>query len=775
MILEKLIKARFTDKSYEELFSNSHSNIKQKIKKLESTIKLLKRERREKKKKNFDDLSLPIEKTIREKEEMLANLTKPVKCFEVMSLRQLEDEIGEFYLDKDDIKHCEQLCEAENKSYYIFQAFDDLKEWFENMNQNSVLNENRKTVISIAGGNVYKTATNKLNKNSKYAIITPITNAKETIYLDDVENAYLENNLDFPEGTILLVPKGEKASVEEYLDKNGFNIYVLEYDGNEIGEYPRTFIRTIEGYDPENLTNKDLSEKLYGKDEIALKKVGYGDLIFILQDILSKRNELKLSLEEFEDFLKQIEINGKYESISEIVKRALELDTNNDERIKNAFHQLIDELKKNGIKCEETQNVLEKLFEIGTINKRSLNELIHSEDLNSQVSLILLRNNTKSKVREDFLVNVFLQMLSLENGRLDLFIESKLCKAVKTNTNELKEYEQLESLIEKICNQPVETKDIYMAFQRGLYLLNKNMESWNKIYIFARSSGAINYKGKKLELMPKTSTNDLFESKKYYVKSEEKVITAARVLHLMNRLAHTYDSMIENTIISEFYGSDASKETKKSREYRELRDKIEQELDHYPFKREKNGEESFYDILKKLFYIRDGCFECKHKLIVYVISEMYRQNQQQTKYLYGYIKDQSGIIIVIDVPGYDQISFHIRQDKYEFTDIARYVTKYPFTLIKGERNNTIQTPTLALKGIDKFAKREIGDASINEIIKNIFKKSKDKEEAKKDVHKYLIRAGYTGEEIINLLGDFDELLNNEKKGEKESVDEVFKR
>lgn len=722
---------------------------------------------------------------LKEKIRKLTWLKNFIKDSGITDLSQLKENIEKIY--NEDIKHAERLSDTENKTYYIFQGFDNLNRLTENTTKKSVSENDGKTVISISDMDAYKIGTNKLNKEKKYAIIIPIMDVIEGASFDDGENVYLENDYNYPEGTVLLVPKGEKRQIIDLVEKKGLKINVIDYDGEKIREIPQTFIRIIEGYDPEKLTIEDLNKEIEGLFDRSKEKYRSrinSNLIFVVQTLMGQ-NELIFSIEAFEEFLERFEINGKYESINELIKDALELNSDSTERKKEALQQLAEELRKNGIKCEESERLILKLYNISKIGERELKQLIQNEKIDSRIRMILLKNINKienvgkreSETNADFFIKVFLEMLAMENEQLDLYIESKLSKKLtsKTDTNELNEFRELTNLIDKIYEQSASATDIYRAFQIGVYLLNKNKNKKGKKlcdeYDVGAKSRAIKYQGKKIRLVPRLKTADFLNAKRYYVKDEEKVITAARLLNLMNNLAHLYDSMIDELIISEFYENVRNKKSINRRKFLEKKHEIEHEVDNHITGIDDNNQQSGYDKFKELFQYRDDCYECKDKLIVHIIKEMNRQNEQKIKYLYGYVNNETGILIVIDVTGYEQIIVHIKQNKYDYSDIAGIVTRYPFDLIRGNYlgRNTMQLPFLALKGIDKRARRKIGNGNnnINVIIRNIFYANDNKEEAIKDVHKYLIRAGYSGEEIIKLLNAcIEEQECDKKEGDK---------
>lgn len=372
----------------------------------------------------------------------------------------------------------------------------------------------------------------------------------------------------------------------------------------------------------------------------------------------------------------------------------------------------------------------------------------------------------------------------------------------------MKDFKDFMDSIDAILRSQKLTAKINFTLQRGTIIFLETMENIETMDELSRLSGTIRFKNYKTKednqmfLKPSIKSKDLNKRDFYMVEKEHRIVTLWRLIHLCNRMAHTYNHMIKNYIYQTFYPENTSEQekTEKMREYsfnslvNTINEYFETLSQMMSRNREDNSKRVLEDCLNRvneafdkariekgtisdiqkeyidqLRYLRDNCYKVKDELLKYTTDRMKKDEMYSCEIKKYSVQNSNGSqrtenLIIFNAPGYGQFSFHIIDEDVlkhiysGYNEIIR-VNKNSLVIKEGgsQKRNEVQ-PAIPLKGISPELQNHLDEIEfIYYLIEEIANTDEPFEEKRKDVFKVLLNLNkYPIELIENILNEFDE-------------------
>lgn len=644
----------------------------------------------------------------------------------------------------------------------------------------------------------------------KYAVMIPLSSVPNESVEALMSDGSIILNSDFvlPRNTIFLAPVAERVKIVEANTNNDTTrrAMIVGYMGGSVKGYASTLLKLL-GYPEENVISvgnrEGRFEEWREKRKNYFSKSAVNDFVEICDSIFF--NENIKSLESIDEYIDRIEINGKYKNFRELADDAFSLQ-NESARIP-AYEYMKKEFETRGYTISENANRIMRLLLQGKLAVATQKN--ESWKLNPNTQETFKRNITdyeKSLLSEKSLIlKTFMQMMLTESGLLEYKEEkSKFSEkyheendeedvkiqTVNKRKNKKKEnietknitkrvdyrlyddeYEEIfNSLYDRIREISLSTKNtirINYALKEAMELYDTAKKEWKECYENSRKTGGIFYKGMNIPIRPQLS--EAFKSS-YKRKGENRIVTSARLLHLENRLAHTFDTQLTDAI-KETFGIQDNKEdvrVEETKEFKNLKNQIElltliennsnSSMEQAKYVSKKNdideileldfgikmNEKQFTkidEISRQLVNFRNKSFEGKNTLVEFVIKNMKTANEKKAgTYSYGLKENETGSFFVADIPEYEQIIVHII-DPHILSNLVDYADEYGLGLILNEGK-----PSILVSGISNELKSKIAKKSEEELISDL-----QSNLSTEDLHKTLVRMGYSGKKLEDAL------------------------
>ena len=539
----------------------------------------------------------------------------------INSFEELKDIFGEIVIGEDDLQELSKSSRKKRQNnafseYYIFTTRDSIK-------------------ISSEGNNVYSIDSGKIPKTSKIAILVPMNEIESrSVVAFDSNNIILTDEFNYPKGTVCLIPQKNGAELKEIIRQNPnfSNVIVIEYEGSEIGEYPRYLVKLLEGNDPKNWNREMFIKKYpYLKD---IKDNYYEEqAINNILELIESLNGLEIS--GFRYFLHIIQTKEqKGLGTEEVFERAL---LSKKRSVQEQIEYIVNRIKSKGyIFSEEGIKLIRDIFsEEYKLTEKEVNKIDQTALIsNIQYRAVVVRNIRNCIGKRDtqiskitMLRNIFLGIFAIDNGILDIEKETsdyytekkekaKTKEEIREWTRLIESPEQDESnnagssnarsrkkttpkIFEKekrqrkvyfdeeytrkidlwlnkigeICENSKLGINVNWALKQGTLILANTMPNINEMDECSQSSNIIVFENQRVPLKKRLNLDELNKKETFLKHGESRIVALVRMINVCNRLAHTYKYLLENYIFDFFYGDNPNLERKeviKSKEFKEI-------------------------------------------------------------------------------------------------------------------------------------------------------------------------------------------------------------
>ena len=365
------------------------------------------------------------------------------------------------------------------------------------------------------------------------------------------------------------------------------------------------------------------------------------------------------------------------------------------------------------------------------------------------------------------------------------------------------QYNKLTETINDICENSKLTATINGALRTATEIFEKTIdeEYFKKTTEISIQSGRIRLKdpASKKPINIPLKGNDI-SGNRYRRQGDDRIVTLVRLIHVCNRLAHSYNHIFEDNVYKLFYSEkypDTDEKTiKNSKEFKNLSNAIEvyctalramkdneRKSNSYAYlktlrdnvaralnngKVEKEFDENYLDFFNQILELKSRSYELKNDLIKFTTTKM-----KERKYSYGTkriarIKENGNgkveDVLIINLPNYGQVVFHIISQ--EILDLIDHEYESNIPLIKegygidrNHQRNTVNSPILT-RGISDELKNRIEKDTLLVVLEQIVNTDEPYEEKKKDIAKVLLSYGESIDNIESILKSFDNKYGN---------------
>ena len=600
------------------------SKIKEDITKNEKLIKDIERNA-VKFKKELDRL----QESVREISEAIRNLYNKnkdnknkkygdLKSRGINSFEELKDIFGEIVIGEDDLQELSKSSRKKRQNnafseYYIFTTRDSIK-------------------ISSEGNDVYSIDSGKIPKTSKIAILVPMNEIESrSVVAFDSNNIILTDEFTYPKGTVCLIPQKNGAELKEIIRQNPnfSNVIVIEYEGSEIGEYPRYLVKLLEGNDPKNW-NRELFIKKYPYLKDAKDNYFEEQAVNNILQLIAKLNKCQIS--RFDYFLYFLKIAEQQAELGteEVFKRAL---LSEKRSVQEQIKYIVNRIKNKGyIFSEDGIKLISDIFsEKYDLTEKEANKIEQTALISNKQYRAVVVRNIRNYIRErdtqiskiTMFRNIFFGIFAIDNGILDIeketadyytekeekakteeairewtrLIQSSEDEEERTNNKSKKkqnsrilrqekrqrkvyfdeEYTREIDLwlnkIGEICENSKLGINVNWTLKQGTLILANTMPNINEMDEYSQSSNIIVFENQRVPLKKRLNVDELNKKETFLKHGESRIVALVRMINVCNRLAHTYKYLLENYIFDFFYEDNQNLEKKeviKSREFKEI-------------------------------------------------------------------------------------------------------------------------------------------------------------------------------------------------------------
>jgi len=475
------------------------------------------------------------------------------------------------------------------------------------------------------------TNSGKIPKTSKIAILVPMNEIESrSVVAFDSNNIILTDEFTYPKGTVCLIPQKNGAELKEIIRQNPnfSNVIVIEYEGSEIGEYPRYLVKLLEGNDPKNW-NRELFIKKYPYLKDAKDNYFEEQAVNNILELIESLNGLEIS--DFRYFLHIIQTKEqKGLGTEEVFKRAL---LSEKRSVQEQIKYIVNRIKNKGyIFSEDGIKLISDIFsEEYKLTEKEANKIDQTALIsNIQYRAVVVRNIRNCIRKRDtqiskitMLRNIFLGIFAIDNGILDIeketadyytekeekakkeeeirewtrLIQSSEDEKERTNNKSKKktnsrilrqekrqrkvyfdeEYTRKIDLwlnkIGEICENSKLGINVNWTLKQGTLILANTMPNINEMDEYSQSSNIIVFENQSVPLKKRLNLDELNKKETFLKHGESRIVALVRMINVCNRLAHTYKYLLENYIFDFFYGDNPNLERKeviKSKEFKEI-------------------------------------------------------------------------------------------------------------------------------------------------------------------------------------------------------------